>query len=67
MFEDIIDMEIFYNPIFWFLTIGTEIALLIGFRSATLWGNGGLPLLTQVVILLAVPVVAYFVVAFTRR
>lgn len=62
---DFIDTDILYSPAYWFLTVGTLVAFLIGFagaESGLLGGeNIGIPLFTKIVLLLVTPVISYLI------
>lgn len=60
---DYLDTEVFYSPIYWLLVGAAEIALIIGFRMQSLWGDGQtMGILSMVVTLLLVPVAGYVIV-----
>ena len=62
-FDDFIDTEVIYSPAYWMLTIGAELALLIGFKAQGLWNTEmGMPITFKILTLAAVPIVAYFIV-----
>lgn len=58
-----IDADVLYSPAYWVLTIGAEIAVLIGFKGTQLWGAGevGLSIPVKIGIVLAIPFLAYAV------
>lgn len=64
---DYLDEEIIYNPMYWLLTAGAEIALMLGFKFQSSWGIETMPLLSSIGVLAAVPVAAYFVVMKITR
>lgn len=62
--SELIDTEVFQETGYWFLTGGALIAILIGFKATTLWGTGAIPLWTEIVILLLIPIAAYFITKY---
>lgn len=67
-FDELLDTETLSNPMYWLLTGGTELALLIGFKAQGLWTSEmGMTLWTKLAILGAVPILAYFLVGFISR
>lgn len=66
--DDFLDTEILYSPVYWLLAGGAELALLIGFKAQGLWNAGaGMPFFSKVVTLVAIPIVAYFIVMFMSK
>lgn len=57
-----LDEEVIFNPMYWLLTGGAILALLIGFKSQTLWSNGSMPLSTMIITICGVPIASYFIV-----
>ena len=64
---DFLDNEVLSNIGFWFLTVGAEFALMIGFKLAEQWGNGGVGWVTKILSLALVPVAAYFITMYHTR
>jgi len=57
-----IDEEVVYSLGFWLLTIGAELALMIGFKAQSAWGTEiGMSLFSKIMTLALVPVAAYFI------
>lgn len=68
MFEDIIDPEVIYSPVYWILTAGTIVALLLGFASQSAWSSElTMPFMTKAIIIVLIPIVAYFVVLMIKN
>ena len=67
---EFLDEEIIYNPMYWLLTGGVEIALMLGFKGASngmfglvaSTGEMGIPWYTEILALIIMPIVAYFVI-----
>jgi uncharacterized protein YacL len=66
--EEYLDTEIFSHPAYWILSAGAIIAIIIGFKSSDLWGNGGVPFFQQIIVIAIIPIAAYFIMLYhTRR
>ena len=65
--DEIIDPEVIQNPSYWFLTVGAELALMIGFKTQDAWGNGAMPFYTKLIVLAAVPIAAYVITLMIGR
>ena len=59
--DGILDMEVFYNPAYWFLSGGAIFALLLGYKLQSAWGQPMMPLSTLIITLVLVPVAGYFI------
>lgn len=65
---EFLDEDIIYNPMYWLLTAGVEIALMLGFKFQSQWSAGvSMPLLSKLGTLAVIPIVAYFVVMKISR
>ena len=66
--DDYIDTERVTDPVYWMLTGGAELALLIGFKAQGLWSAGmEMSIWSKLLTLALVPVAAYFIVGFVKR
>lgn len=65
--DDYIDSERVSDPMYWLLTGGAELALLIGFKAQGLWGGMSMSIWSKLLTLALVPVAAYFVVGYIKR
>ena len=67
---DWIDEDIIANPAYWIITIGAELAILLGFKAQKVWGGdmisvGMSPIAFTLIKLSAVvliPVISFFIV-----
>jgi hypothetical protein len=58
-----LDSDILGNPMYWMLTAGAELALILGFKFQSSWGAGAsMPWYSMVLTLAAVPIASYFIV-----
>ena len=66
--DDYIDSETLTDPMYWLLTGGAELALLIGFKAQGLWGSDmGMSIWSKIGTLALVPVASYFIYKFVKR
>jgi uncharacterized membrane protein len=60
--DDYLDPDIIYNPMYWLLVAGAEFAILLGFKAQTLWSTEvSMPLISKIAVLLCIPIMGYFV------
>lgn len=65
---EFVDAEVFYSLGYWALALGAPLALLIGFKSTSLWGTElQVPLVTKVLSIVLMPVIAYFFVLYHKK
>lgn len=62
-----IDEDVIYNPIYWLLTAGAELALMVGFKAQKYWGAGTIPFWNMILILILLPLMSYLVVKKMMR
>lgn len=68
MFEDYIDTDILGSPMYWILTAGAELALLIGFKSQSLWNTEmGMSIWSKIGVLALIPFISYFLYGYISR
>lgn len=57
------DSDVIYNPMYWLLTAGAIIAVILGFSTQTLWGTDvGMPLYSKILTIVLIPIVSYMIV-----
>lgn len=56
-----LDEEVLTHPMYWLLTAGAEIALMIGFKAQSAWGVGVMPFWQIIMVLAFLPIATYIV------
>lgn len=57
-----LDEDVIGNPMYWLLTAGAELALMIGFKLQSQWGTElSMPIYSKIITLALIPVASYFV------
>lgn len=66
--SDYLDTERLADPMYWLLTGGAEVALLIGFKAQGLWATDiGMSIWSKLLTLALVPIASYFIVGAVKR